>query len=203
MSGTRATGHWAASLRRRLGLDANPVRRRTDRAETWFRIWMLVFFMIAAPITSIGFTHWTDASMTSQAQAQTAREHLVTATLLTQAAGNSRFPAAGTAISWAVARWTAPDSTRWAGQVQALAGARKGSTVRVWTDTHGRLAAAPVARSQIVSRLITVAALTPLALALLLLTITGLVHRALERRRMAAWEADWTAVEPQWTHRLR
>lgn len=203
MSGTRTAGRWAGSLRRRLGLDANPVRRGTDRAEAWFRIWMLVFFLIAAPVTTVGVTHWTDLTMARQAHAQLAREHLVTAFLLTPAAGSSQLPDAGTAMSWAPARWTGPDGTRWAGAVQVPSGARKGTAVRVWTDDRGRLTAPPIARSQIVSRLITVAVLTPIAVALLLLTVTGLVHRALERRRLAAWEADWTTVEPQWTRRLR
>ena len=41
--------------------------------------------------------------------------------------------------------------------------------------------------------------LTPLALGFILLC-TGLVaHAVLGRRRLAAWDGDWQATEPQWT----
>ncbi len=39
-------------------------------------------------------------------------------------------------------------------------------------------------------------------MALVLLTVAGVVHQILERRRLAAWEEAWDAVEPQWPRRL-
>jgi len=44
-------------------------------------------------------------------------------------------------------------------------------------------------------------ALGPIIVALLLLAAAFAAHRALDRRRMAAWEADWSQTEPHWTRR--
>ena len=38
-------------------------------------------------------------------------------------------------------------------------------------------------------------------LAIMLAVIGWLARRALDRRRMAAWDADWLATGPQWTPR--
>jgi hypothetical protein len=201
MRGTRVPWRWAASLRRQLGLDANPVRRGTDRAEAWTRIGLLVLFLMAAPVTSIALAHWTESSMVSQARSQAAAKHLVPATLLASAPPASTYPETEGNFSWVRARWAGPHGTQRAGQVDVPDGARKGSTVKVWTDASGHLVMAPIARTQIISRVITVTALAPLGVALVLLTMAGVTHRVLDRRRMAAWEADWNAVEPQWSRR--
>jgi hypothetical protein len=39
------------------------------------------------------------------------------------------------------------------------------------------------------------------ALAAALIIIGWLTRRALDRRRMAAWDADWLATGPRWTPR--
>jgi hypothetical protein len=191
-----------AWLRRRCGPQPNPVRRGIDRAETWLRAVLAVAFLVGAPVLGISLSHWTGAAMTSEAHAQAASRYLVPATLLTTARLAGRYPGAGNGYGWAPARWTGHDGTPRMGEVQTPAGARKGSLVRVWTSRDGRLVPAPLAHTQIVSRMVTVGLLAPLMLGLLLLTAAGAVHRALDRRRMAAWEADWSLVEPQWTRRL-
>ena len=39
----------AARLARALGLDGNPLRRASDRAEAWIRVGVLVVFLAALP----------------------------------------------------------------------------------------------------------------------------------------------------------
>ena len=203
MRRTLTPRRWLAWLRRRCGLDSNPVRRVIDRTETWIRIGLLVFFLAGAPAFALGLSHWTAAIMTGEARAQAAREYLVPATLLTNAKQASSYPGTGSTYTWAAALWTGHDGTRHAGPVSVRDGARKGSVIRVWTNAQGSLASPPLAHAQIVSRAVTVGLVAPAVLAFLLLTAAGLVHRLLDRRRMAAWETDWTTVEPQWTRRLR
>jgi hypothetical protein len=41
-------------LARRLGLDGNPLRRRTDRTAVCFAALLLAMFLIGAPVLSIG-----------------------------------------------------------------------------------------------------------------------------------------------------
>jgi hypothetical protein len=45
-------------LARVLGLDRNPLRRATDRAETWIRAGLLGVFLIAGPIVALDAGHW-------------------------------------------------------------------------------------------------------------------------------------------------
>jgi hypothetical protein len=42
---------------------------------------------------------------------------------------------------------------------------------------------------------------TSLGLIIVLLSGLGLTRRALDRRRLSAWEAEWRAVGPLWTGR--
>lgn len=202
MSGIHLPWPSLASARRWLGLDANPVRRASDRAEAWIRVGLLIVFLVAAPVTAVVFAGWTGASMTREARAQSAALHLVPATLLRDAPGTGRYPGTSSGFSWVPARWPQPGGGQHTGRVEAVNGARKGSVVQVWTGTGGRLVNPPIAHAQVISRVVTVAALTPVAVALVLLTVAGLIHQVLERRRLAAWEADWDTVEPQWTRRL-
>jgi hypothetical protein len=41
-----------------LGLDRNPLRRATDRAEAWIRAGLLGVFLIAGPIAALDAGHW-------------------------------------------------------------------------------------------------------------------------------------------------
>ncbi len=45
-------------LARALGLDRNPLRRATDRAEAWIRVGLLAVFLIAGPVAALGAGHW-------------------------------------------------------------------------------------------------------------------------------------------------
>src|SRR5580693_6607813 len=45
-------------LARALGLDRNPLRRATDRAEAWIRAGLLGVFLVAGPIAALDAGHW-------------------------------------------------------------------------------------------------------------------------------------------------
>jgi hypothetical protein len=44
-------------LARALGLNRNPLRRATDRAEAWIRVGLLAVFLIAGPMAALGAGH--------------------------------------------------------------------------------------------------------------------------------------------------
>jgi hypothetical protein len=187
---------------RRAGLDANPLRRGCDRAEAWIRLSIVVVFLATGPLAAVAVGHWASSSGAAAARAQAAAEHRIQAVLLSNAPAASSYPVAGNSVAvWVWARWTAPDGTSRMGDVQATAGARAGATVTVWSDASGTLAGPPIGHAQILSRVITFVAVTSAALAIILLSALWLTRRALDRRRLAAWERGWTAVEPQWTRR--
>jgi hypothetical protein len=63
-------------LARALGLDRNPLRRASDRAEAWIRIGLLVVFLTAGPIAALsvgGSAYHTGITAASEQAAQAVR----------------------------------------------------------------------------------------------------------------------------------
>jgi hypothetical protein len=80
-------------------------------------------------------------------------------------------------------------------------GSRAGRQVPIWVNNAGQLVYPPIGQGQIASRVIAVVALTPAILAVILLGVGWLIRRLLDRRRLAGWASEWSAVEPLWTKR--
>jgi hypothetical protein len=186
---------WLGRLLRRWLPDHNPLRRGSDRAETAILLLLLFAFVGGAPIAAHAAGSWTYAMSTREAQAQEATLHQVRATLL-QAA-----------VSWgpntygdeANARWKAPDGQMRTGQVPVPAGGATGSTVKIWVNQSGQPVDSPLQLSQVAGRADIAGTLAIVGLAITLI-IVGLACRwVLDRRRLAAWDADWLANGPSWT----
>lgn len=202
VSVTRTLGRGIAALGRRIGLDANPLRRGCDRAEAWVRLGLVLVFLIASPLAAMGLGHLTNDASVRAARAQAAAEHVVPAVLLRKAAHNSDDPLyAASELTWTRATWTAPDGRKRIGDVPAAVGSRAGRQVRIWVNEIGQLVYPPIGQGQIASRVIAVVALTPALLAIILLAAGWLIRRLLDRRRLAGWATEWSAVEPLWTKR--
>lgn len=192
---------WLARLLRGWRLDRNPLRRGSDRAETVMLGVLLAMFLAAAPFAAHAAGSWAHATYARQAQAQRAVLRQVPATLLQAPSKLTAFPGAGVVPLGVDARWLAPDGQARTGLLFVPADATAGSTVLVWVDHAGRLADPPLGRTQLATRaqLAGEAAVGALAIAL---AVTGwLARRSLNRRRLAAWDADWLATGPRWTPR--
>ena len=57
-------------MRCRLGLDGNPLRRRTDRVATWLAAQFLVVVLIGVPLAGIATFTWADRAGAAQLRAQ-------------------------------------------------------------------------------------------------------------------------------------
>jgi len=202
MRGMRIPGHWTAWLARWAGLDRNPLRRGTDRAEAWIRVILVLAFLIGAPMACWGAGHWAGAVAPTAARARQAGEHRVQATLLRGVPGSSdSFTELN--LSWVKARWPVPGGAVRTGYVQAPAGSRAGRTEQVWLGRSGWPTAAPWPRGQVQGWVLMMAILAPAMLALVLLAVMGVIGHILDRRRLASWQQAWAAVGPQWTQRPR
>jgi hypothetical protein len=73
--------------------------------------------------------------------------------------------------------------------------------VIVWTDKKGRLAPPPLSQGEVADRAICAAVAAPMALALLLTAVGGVVSVILDRHRLAHWSAEWEMAGPRWTGR--
>ena len=191
--------YWLGRMLRGRRLDRNPLRRGSDRAETAVLGTLLAAFLVAAPFAAHAAGSWAYAASAREVQAQQASVYPVPATLLRAAPPWSAY---GTGAAPDVdARWRAPDGQVRTGLVFVPSGAPKGSTVMVWVNRVGQLADPPLQHTQVVSRAEQAAGAAVGSLAITLNVVGWLTRRSLDRRRLAAWDADWLANGPSWTPR--
>ena len=191
-----------ARLVRWLGFDRNPLRRGTDRVEAALRLVLILLLVVAVPAAAVAAGRWADRYALHRAQAQRAVDHLVTAVLLEDApATGIPNPYTNVQTSWVPARYQPPGQPPRTGEVLALAGARKGSTVQTWVDPSGAVTDPPLEHRVVVGDVWLAVTATCLVSWLLLLAVGVLVHRGFDRRRLRAWEAEWRASGPLWSGR--
>jgi len=188
---------WLARRTRGLWPDRNPLRRATDRAELVVVAGLTAAFLVGSPVAAMTAGH--AASAAGLRAEQTAR-FKVDATLMQSAPGPFYSPY-GSVVIPVPARWIAPDGSRHAGPVDADAAARAGSDVTVWTTKSGKLIAPSPPAGQVTATTV-LSALAAFIGAGLVLLVAGLfATAAMNRRRLAAWEAAWREFGPRWTSR--
>ncbi len=198
--------HWPGRCLTRLarwfGFDRNPLRRGTDRIEAVLRLVTVVLLVVAVPAAAVIAGQQADRMALNRAQAQQAANHLVTAVLLQDAPVTGiPDPYSSVQSAWVPARWQPPGQPARTGQVLAVAGARKGSTVQTWIDPSGAVTSPPMDHRDIAGDVCLAVVATCLVSWLLLLVSGALVRRVLDRRRLNAWEAEWRASGPLWSGR--
>jgi len=192
---------WLARLLRERRLDRNPLRRGSDRAETLVLGALFATFLAVVPFATYAVASWAHTTYAREAQAQRAVLRQVPATLLQAPPKVTAYPGAGVVSLGVYARWQAPDGQLRTGLVFAPSSATAGSTIPVWIDHAGRLTDPPLGPAQLATRTQLAAEAAVGVLAITLAVIGWLARRSLDRRRMAAWDADWLANGPRWSPR--
>jgi len=181
--------------------DRNPLRRACDRAETAVLALLVIAFIAAAPFIALASGGW-ELARAHQAQlSQEASWRQVPARVLKVTSGVQGSSGYATLAARAQARWTAPDDRVVTGEIPVPPGTAAGTTVRLWATNDGQPTEPPLQDSQVCGSAYFAGTFSVLTFGALL-AITGLLARwVLDRRRMAAWEAEWRATEPRWTTR--
>jgi hypothetical protein len=161
-------------------------------------LWLLVFFAVFAPL----------AARAAGGEVSTLGQHINSVALATRheitAVTLESAPAAAGTPYWqdtqcsVNARWTAPDGQRRTGQIMVQDGTPTGETVKIWVTDDGTVAPPPLPQQEIVRLADLAAAGAVIVLAGALIAAWAAARRALDRQRMAAWEAEWAAAEPRW-----
>jgi hypothetical protein len=199
MSGIRKR---ARRLACRVGLDANPLRRRTDKIATFLAALSLLVFLVGAPLLAISAYGW--AGRVGAAEQRAERSwHTVPAVLLKSVPGPDSFASGLFSYSWVPARWTAPDGQARTGNIAVEVGMAAGRQVRIWVDGAGRPTDAPLTARAVHARATTVALVATLVMLTALSLLAWAGRKLLDRRRLADWELAWAIVGPQWTKRFR
>ena len=74
---------WKARLARALGLDGNPLRRASDRAEAWIRAGLVVIFLTAGPMAALAAGQWTARAAGTGTSVQPHRDDFTVAAVVT------------------------------------------------------------------------------------------------------------------------
>jgi hypothetical protein len=177
--------------------DRNPLRRASDRAETAVLALLVIAFLAAAPFVAQASAAYAYSKAHQAQLSEEATWHQVPARVLKVESSG----AAGYAAPEAQARWTAPDGKVITGEIPVLLTTAAGSTVPLWVTNDGQPTDQPLQDVQVSDSRYFAGTFGVITLATIL-AITGfLVCRTLDRRRMAAWDAEWRATGPRWTTR--
>jgi hypothetical protein len=174
--------------------DRNPLRRRCDRAEAALVTVLVAVFVAGAPLLALAAGRQAQDGGPHTGNAQPTGWHQVPAVLRTSTI--RRF-APSPAPAWA--RWAAPGGVPHTGRVLAPAGLAAGAVVPVWVDAAGRLAGPPAQPAQHDSRALADGLVAVLILAELLWGAGLAACGVADRRRLAAWDAEWRAIGPKWS----
>ncbi|MGW1750269.1 Rv1733c family protein [Streptomyces sp. NPDC002092] len=182
-------------------LRRNPLRRRGDLLQAWIGIGLVVAALAATPLAmflvgDIAYGHYT---RTAQHQAET--RHQTIATLLEDA---RRHPEPGSAEAKKTryptkVRFTDPNGHTHTATTDVRPALPKGSTIRVWAGTDGKLTDPPLSPRQIRDRAMGSAFIAALTVHATAAAAYGTVSRILHRRNLAAWDTAWAETAPRWT----
>jgi hypothetical protein len=192
-------GRWLNRFMRGRRPDRNPLRRTSDRVETYLLGGLLAAGIAGAPFAAQAAGHVTYAALLRAEHAQRATRHQVRAELLESAGNTTSVNGYEFDIRVPVqARWTTVTGAARTGQLMVPAGSPRGATVTVWTDSSGGLVDPPLQPGQMADQADLAAAGAVTGIGILYLCETVIVRQVLNRRRMAAWDADWALTEPMW-----
>lgn len=175
----------------------NPLRRASDRAEAALVAGLAAALLAGVPLAALSAARSSHDAGVRALHTQ-AGWRQVPAVLLADAATAPAGPASSP-LRRVLANWTAPDGMQWTGRIPAPAGATAGTVLRAWVDASGRPTGIPLQHGQIERQAALAALFAAAGLVLVLLGAAALARRMLDRRRLAAWDAEWQATGPRWT----
>ncbi|MEU8849539.1 hypothetical protein AB0C70_25580 [Streptomyces sp. NPDC048564] len=176
----------------------NPLRRGSDRFESWFRGFLILALLVGLPAAALGAGLMAYESSMRTVQAQTAERQEVTARLTSDGKGVSASSKQQVQV-----RWTDDNGTVRTATTLVKAGTPKGATVRVWVDRDGKITGPPNSELNARTTGWFVGGLAALGVAGGFFAVGAGMHHLLDRRRYGQWEAEWDLVEPLWSARFR
>jgi len=191
-------GRWAGRTWRGLRPDRNPLRRRSDKVEAFIFGSLIVAAATAAPLAAVGASHEAFDNALHVAQVQQETGHQVRAVLVAAPATSVNGYTVASLVP-ARAQWKTPDGRSHAGPISVPSGSLKGQAFPIWTDADGNVSGPPLTRAQAADQGTFVGIMAVIVTLVTCLTTAGITRFVVNRRRIAAWEADWAVTAPMWS----
>lgn len=181
----------------------NPLRRRSDRGESWIAVCTLLAIVLGSPVA--GSTAGEAAHRTLQAKSRVQQEQRqqVWATVLKALPRHGPGQQADRVEKLGyqkrvLASWLAPDGTPRKSVLDVAQEVHHGDRMRLWTDERGSLSSAPMTRGAATSYAALAGLVVSVVFAMLLELVRRLVLHLLLLRRYREWEREWARVGPGW-----
>ncbi|MDX2541710.1 hypothetical protein ACOT81_02160 [Streptomyces sp. WI04-05B] len=180
----------------------NPLRRRSDVVEAWTGLAVAVLLFVGAPLTGAFAARWAYDEGRATATAQRAERHHVRAVAVAGSGTGAPAAQAGRQYLFPVrVLWTEPGAGARTATARVPAGTRRGDSVDLWLDAHGRAVAAPPGALAVRQYSVAVGIWAAGVTAAAVLFARTALRRAAVQRRLGEWERAWARTEPEWTGR--
>ncbi|MGW0495352.1 Rv1733c family protein [Streptomyces sp. NPDC003007] len=169
----------------------NALKRRVDVVEAWVVLggWVLALLGgLLAGLLAAG-------SVERAVERQRAESRQVRAVVVEDAPGPSPARTASDHRVWGEVRWTAPDGSTQRDEARVPPEAPAGSTIPVWVNRSGDITAPPVSGGEAWLHTAMGGALAGAFVGGTVLGTTRLTRLALDRWRLARWEAEWERID--------
>jgi hypothetical protein len=167
--------------------------------ETCLLVGLFAAAAAGAPFAAQAASHTCYVNALHVQQEQLATRHQVPAVLTQNAASAGGYSLSGSVLT--PAKWTSVTGVHGSGDVPAEPGSLKGTSVTVWTDNaSGWLDSPPLTAAEVASQADAATVGTVTGIAVVYLAGVVAIRQLLNRRRMAAWDADWLVTAEAWNH---
>ncbi|MFJ8632381.1 hypothetical protein [Streptomyces sp. NPDC093568] len=177
---------------------ANPLRRTSDKIESWLCGLLTLVFVLGLPAAALGAGLTAYGSSMRAVHTQSAQRQEVTARLTADVKGSAED-----AKRQARVRWTDGNGTVRTGTTLVEPGTPRGTTLQVWVDRNGTLTGPPMSTLNARTTGWLVGGMAAACVTAGFFATRAGVRHLLDRGRYARWEAEWVLVEPLWSARFR
>ncbi|QTD96848.1 Rv1733c family protein [Streptomyces cyanogenus] len=175
----------------------NPLKRRADVVEAWVVLGACLLTVLAGVLAGLAAAGSVEDGLARERAAWRPAVARVVAQVPGSSSAHSHKASPGERI-WTEVRWTVPDGSAHTGQVRVEPGSKPGTPVTVWTDPQGHLVSRPTTASEAAFRATLTGLLVGVSAAAVPFVAGLAVRTRLERRRMDAWDTEWSRLGPQW-----
>jgi len=176
----------------------NPLRRRSDVAETWIGLAAALVLMLTAPAMGVAAAGIAESSALAQAHGL----HRVTAVLVQDAtAAATLSDGVNDDHGRATVRWTTSSGSTRSGLASVPTGSKAGSHTTVWLDAAGRIHPEPATAAQATAQGVVFGTAAAVGTSVLVLGMFWVAGVRLDRRRLAQWEQAWAEFDVPRGHR--